>query len=57
MGESLFTTVTNRVKKVTSDSFRTIAELTYKGYSEAPVPKLSNDVLQLQIRHCFAQYG
>ena len=47
MGETLFTTVTNRVKKVALDSLRTIAELTYKGYGEALVPKLSNDVLQL----------
>ena len=36
--------MTNRVKKVASDSFRTIAELRYKGYGEAPVPKLSSDV-------------
>ena len=43
MRESI-TTVTNRVKKVVSDSFRTIAERTYKGYGEAPAPKLSNNV-------------
>ena len=42
--ESLLQPVTNRVKKVASDSFRTIAKRTYKGYGEAPVPKLSNNV-------------
>ena len=44
MGKSLFTTVTNCAKKVALDSFRTIDELTYKGYGEALVPKFFNDV-------------